>query len=116
MDQACIECSAPVTEPALTGVLCRSCFDNEQNADTGSILRSPLSVAFLGVGSPIAFQVTIDGLNYVKLIGGAAAVVAALATIPMAVKAPDSTRAKIFFAMLISFIGGGFHLYTSGLF
>ncbi len=114
MTQACIECSAVVIHPALTGVFCDDCFEREQQSPD-SFLRSSVTLGVFALATPFALTLSYNGLHYVKLICGVIAMLAAAKTFHKALGATDDTRAKVFGVALLLAAGAVFHVW-SGVF
>ena len=108
---ACIDCSEPIVQPALTGVLCQGCFEREQAPP--ALKWGPVALGLFAVATPFALVITYNGVDYVKLVGGAVGILAGIWLAHSAVKASDEKRAKVFFTTLAVLAGAAFHLWTA---
>lgn len=86
-DAICEMCKEPVVDPVNTGILCQSCFDEEQTADRAGwkqYLNRGSMPGAIAAAVGLALSITVNGIDYAQGTAGVIAVTAGGAGIAFA--------------------------------
>ena len=117
MPELCTSCGSPIANSQVTGIFCDNC--HGQQLDTGAgwkrHIQGPAAVG-IGAGAvPFFVSFVINSLNVVALACGAIAVLAGLAALPGALKAPAAEKGSRVGLALVALALGGWHILRSGV-
>lgn len=94
IEESCTSCGSPIANTQVTGIFCDTCHAQQVGGSSGwkQHLQGPAAVGIAAGGLPFVISFMINNLNVVALVCGAVAVLAGLAALPGALKAPSDQK------------------------